>query len=94
MCHKLYGISPSKMKRLKAMRDQSKRFRVAFTWETAGDFTFHDTLREAKAYIFKWIKSPSTLFDLESVQIYDQHDRDRRIKLISGDRLFRRYFRI
>lgn len=94
MTHKIDGIPLSKWKRLKAMKDRSKRFHVCFTWDGACDSTFHDTLRQAKAYIFKWIKLPGTLFDLEFIQIWDQHDRDRRIKLISGDRLFKRYFKI
>ena len=71
-----------------------KRFRVAFCWECACDFTFHDTLKEAKAYIVKWIRNVGVLFDLEAIQIWDQHDNDRRVKFIDGDRLFKRYFPI
>ena len=71
-----------------------KRFRAAFCYETATDFSFHDTLAEAKRHIMKFIKSPGTLFDLEAIQIWDQHDGDRRVKFIDGDRLFKRYFPI
>ena len=88
------GVPLSKWQRLQEMKDMSKRFRVCFQWERAMDFTWHDTLKQAKEYVVGWIRDQGVLFDLENITIWDTHDNDRLVKFIDGDRLYKRYFRI
>lgn len=93
--HEIDGISLSKWRRLQEMLDRTKRFQVCFVHDECAAFsTFHDTLKQAKEYIVGWIRDQGFLFDLSSIAIYDQYDDGRLVKFISGDRLYRRYFRI